>query len=334
MEEHEPVVGNAGCARADRTNRAAPRHPGRRRCSRTFASDTGSRPRDCRGRSCGSRRVSTRMRDHALGLPAATAAKPDHSSLTYRWCSSTPWPSSARSAVSNSGYTIVGATARCAISYSLEPGVASPMTSSHGGSSPVSQSSSTRGSSRAPASGCACSRRRRRARRRNRPVVSGPRTRRSGVAGCSRRRSRPRWRGRDAELAREQRARVRVAPRTDGHHRHDIGARQERDWRAPVSASAARAASASSSIGGLAASGGTRWLVCPTPTMTGARRSTSATTTAPPGRGAPGRAGRRHLRHPTGRRPCTRRRSRPAGSVLETGHAGSPGAALSRQIDR
>ena len=45
------------------------------------------------------------VRDHASGLSAATAANVAHSSLTCRWCSSTLRPASARSAVSNSGYT-------------------------------------------------------------------------------------------------------------------------------------------------------------------------------------------------------------------------------------
>ena len=43
----------------------------------------------------------------------------------------------------------MGATAKCAASYSLAPGRESPITHSHGGSSPVSHVSSTRGSRRA-----------------------------------------------------------------------------------------------------------------------------------------------------------------------------------------
>ncbi len=55
-------------------------------------------------------------RAQAWGLPAATVEKVDHSSLTTRWCSSTPCPHACRSAVSKSGYTWVGARAACAIS--------------------------------------------------------------------------------------------------------------------------------------------------------------------------------------------------------------------------
>ena len=55
-------------------------------------------------------------RSHASGLPAATAANRDHSSLTWRWCPSTVRRFAARSAVSNNGYTSGGAIAECAIS--------------------------------------------------------------------------------------------------------------------------------------------------------------------------------------------------------------------------
>ena len=48
------------------------------------------------------------LRSHAYGLSTATAAKRDHSSLMWRWWSSTDRPACARSAVSNSGYTWIG----------------------------------------------------------------------------------------------------------------------------------------------------------------------------------------------------------------------------------
>ena len=43
------------------------------------------------------------VRDHAFGLPAATAENRAHSSLTWHWCSSTLRPAACRSAVSKSG---------------------------------------------------------------------------------------------------------------------------------------------------------------------------------------------------------------------------------------
>src|SRR4051794_8772589 len=51
-------------------------------------------------------RISSGVRlrcNQALGLPAATDEKRDHSSDTRTWCSSTPSPAAARRAVSNIG---------------------------------------------------------------------------------------------------------------------------------------------------------------------------------------------------------------------------------------
>ncbi|MCZ7525072.1 MAG: hypothetical protein M5U14_00960 [Acidimicrobiia bacterium] len=89
------------------------------------------------------------MRDQAFGFRAATAAKRAHSSATCCWCSSTVRPARALSAVSKSGYTSVGARARCAVSPSEVPGRSSPSTRGHGGSSAVVQGSHTDGSLRA-----------------------------------------------------------------------------------------------------------------------------------------------------------------------------------------
>ena len=132
-----------------RAQQHAPR-PGRRRCWRTCASGTGSTPCGCRARRCGSPRREYALRDHTLRVRrprprrTATTAR-SRAAGARRRCGRLRRAARSRTAGTPSSARPRGAPSRT----SLAPGRSSPITHSHGASSPDSHVSSTRGSRRA-----------------------------------------------------------------------------------------------------------------------------------------------------------------------------------------
>ena len=191
VQEHHAVVGDAGGARRlVGTEQHAPR-PGRRRCWRTCASGTGSTPRGCRARSCGSPRASTRRATTRAGC----RPRPRRTATTAR--------SRAAGVPRRRGRAAPAARSRTAGTPSSARPRGAPSRTRSRRAVVADHDRARRIVARLPlrarraaragrASGCACSRRRRRARRRSRRAGSGSRTRRSGAAGCCRRPSTPR----------------------------------------------------------------------------------------------------------------------------------------------
>ena len=286
------------------------RRPGRRRCWRTCASGTGSTPCGCRARRCGSLRPCTRCATTRAGSSAATAAKRDHSSLTCRWCSSTRATGvgaqrGLEQRVHHASARPRGAPSRT----SLEPGRSSPITHAHGASSPVVPVELDAGLATRPPAGVHALGA---ADQHDVALAALDRVRElvdeqlRAVAADGRDRGR---RGARCRAAGEERARVGVAPRDD--LRRPRRCRRVEQRRAPRVALGERGR-VGEQVDRRARrrSAGTRCDVWPTPTMTG-------------------RAGISHeSRTLRGQSRLDRRLG------ASTGHAGSPGAALSRQIER
>ena len=271
VQEHHAVVGDAGRRGPSRTSRAARAAPWSTSMFAHMRFAYGNTTMRLSGETVRISSGENAVCDHASGFAGGDRRerRPQLADVTSGARRSSR-PASARSAVSNSGYTIVGAIAPCAhlVVAAARAGVADhPRSTARRRPTP---NAARRAARAAPAS---------RVYMLSAPPMSttshSPRWMRSANSLTSSCGLLPPTV--DTAVARgaipSRRARsapgIGVRPRHDLHDGDDVDACRAAS--APASVSAARAASSNSSIGDSRSSAGTRCDVCPTPTMTGLR---------------------------------------------------------------